>query len=88
MVNLYELLGIKPTANTKLIQQAIIKAAEKRTLTLEQLSKIKSVLLDENMRANYDLQLKKLHPEAFVDVKATVEPIQSKPDINPTMDEH
>ena len=88
MVNLYELLGIKPIANTKTIQQAIIRAAEKRTLTLEQLSKIKSVLLDEKMRINYDFQLKKLHPEVFIEFTNTIEPIPNASVVNANLEKY
>ena len=78
MVNLYELLGVKLSADDYQIQQALMKAAEKRTLTLEQLGKVKEVLLDEAMRTKYNQSLFAQHPELKDQLNTELEAQQTK----------
>ena len=78
MVNLYELLGVKLSADDYQIQQALMKAAEKRTLSLEQLGKVKGVLLDEAMRTKYNQSLFAQHPELKDQLNTELEAQQSK----------
>ena len=63
MVNLYDLLSVKPSATVEQIQRALINAAQKRTLSLEQLEKIKVVLLNDSSRAQYDAKLFANYPD-------------------------
>ena len=63
MINLYDLLGVKPSATSEQIQKALINAAQKRTLNLEQLEKIKAVLLNDLARTQYNAKLFEAYPD-------------------------
>lgn len=63
MVNLYEILGISPLANTNEIQRAIQKKAQSQSLDIEQLTKIHNTLMNNNNRASYDSALFAKYPE-------------------------
>lgn len=63
MVNLYEILGISPLANTNEIQRAIQKKAQSQSLDIEQLTKIRNTLMNNDNRANYDSALFAKYPE-------------------------
>ncbi|SSY81058.1 hypothetical protein [Alysiella crassa] len=66
MINLYEKLGILPTATTHEIQNAIRKAASSQSLTLQELQKCKEWLLNPEMRERYTVKLKIEQPDFFV----------------------
>lgn len=63
MVNLYEILGISPLANTHDIQRAIQKKAQSQSLDIEQLTKIRNILMNDTNRTNYDSALFAKNPE-------------------------
>lgn len=65
MINLYEKLGILPTATTHEIQNAMRKAASNQSLTLEELQKCKEWLLNPEVREKYTAKLKMEQPEFF-----------------------
>lgn len=65
MINLYEKLGILPTATTHQIQNAMRKAASNQSLTLEELQKCKEWLLNPEMREKYTAKLKMEQPYFF-----------------------
>lgn len=62
MINLYELIGILPTAKVNEVEAALRKAAENRLLPLSQLEKVRDTLLNTDIRARYDEKLYQLYP--------------------------
>lgn len=73
MINLYELLNIKPSSNQSQIQQALNRAAEKRLLSIEQLQKVKNVLLNEDKRSQYDTALFVAYPDLKIQVETELQ---------------
>lgn len=73
MINLYELLNIKPSSNQSQIQQALNRAAEKRLLSIEQLQKVKNVLLNEDKRSQYDAALFVAYPDLKIQVETELQ---------------
>ena len=61
--NLYELLNLKPTASQSDIANAMKKAAQQQTITLEDLKLCKLNLLDVEARKKYNAQLFAEYPE-------------------------
>ena len=61
--NLYELLNLKPTASQSDIANAMKKAAQQQTITLEDLKLCKLNLLDVEARKQYNARLFAEYPE-------------------------
>ncbi|PIT12170.1 hypothetical protein BGI32_10545 [Snodgrassella alvi] len=61
--NLYQLLSLKPTASHLDIVNAMKKAAQQQTISLEDLKLCKQVLLNEELRKKYNSRLFIEYPE-------------------------
>lgn len=61
--NLYQLLSLKPTASHADIVNAMKKAAQQQTISLEDLKLCKQVLLNEELRKKYNSRLLCEYPE-------------------------
>lgn len=65
MVNLFARLGVRPDADTVEIQKAITLAAQRQSVSLEELQKCKEWLLDPKTRAQYTQKLYAENPEVL-----------------------
>ncbi|OOX79315.1 J domain-containing protein [Snodgrassella alvi] len=63
--NLYELLGVKPTATDEEILNAMRRLAQLQLVELDDLKLCKSVLLNPEMRKRYDAKLFAEYPEVL-----------------------
>jgi curved DNA-binding protein CbpA len=77
--NLYQLLSLKPTASHLDIVNAMKKAAQQQTISLEDLKLCKRVLLNEELRQKYNSRLFSEHPELLEAPPKPKEPEEVKP---------
>ena len=77
--NLYELLNLKPTASQSDIANAMKKAAQQQTITLEDLKLCKLNLLDVEARKQYNARLFAEYPELLASPPEPVEKAKPQP---------
>lgn len=65
MKNLYKILDLSHDASPQQIQNALRKCAEKQTLDIDKIKKIRQILLDDATRQRYDQQLRAHDPDFF-----------------------
>ena len=79
MINLYQSLGIPPTATAEQIQAAIEQAKETQKVPSVYLEKSQEWLLNSYIRARYDKKLREEHPEAFNNLSEPAPAEKKKP---------
>lgn len=85
MKNYYQMLGISPYSDFSIIQRALVKAAEQQKLNLEELTEIKTVLLNPESKEQYDIIYKKNFQPSYSEkqnLSYQLNTIESKLDIS------
>ena len=83
MINLYQALGIPPTATAEQIQAAIEQAKATQKVPSVYLEKSQEWLLNSYIRTRYDDKLREEHPEAFSNLSEPT-PAEKKKPAKPT----
>lgn len=65
MINLYDKLVLHMLANPKEIERAIQQAAQKQSMSINELKKTREILLNPETRKRYNDALREKYPEAY-----------------------